>query len=582
MRIPRWLAVASALLGAAACKPGLIGDPAAESAPNDHPRKPSDPVDPNMPPPPPPPDPCLNAPVDVPFVPLQRMNGTQLLNTERAIFAQPSLTLTLESGESTNITQLEAEKINDAAETLIATRGHDAYAPCDVHGAGSDACAQTFIQMFGEKTFRRPLAPDELTWLTGVFNDARNIPDVDPPISFEEAIDVVAQVILQSPQHLYISALGVADNTLPAGIHRTTTFERATRLAYTLTNSTPDDALIAAAKSGALDAIEGLRLEAGRLLDGPGGHTIVRHFGASYAGINPTVSLPALETLPKDPTRFPFDSPALRSAIRTETEALFERVLYGNGGGGGSFSELMTTTDAYVNGPLAELYGVSGGPEDENTVAWVSLDHAQRAGLFTRAGFLAEFANQLYQSPIRRGVHIYRDTLCRVVPPPPPNVNTTPPAPSNDGPEALSVRAQTEQRTSSTFCNSCHGQFNPIGFTFEQYDAMGRWQTMDTGTTPAGTAFSVPVDANVNIAVSDLAGMVSGGVGISEKLAESREARDCMVKQWFTQMMGRTPDQEDTCTVAQLNHTFADSSDLHALVVDVMASAPTLYVRTGN
>ncbi|MFO0726303.1 MAG: DUF1592 domain-containing protein [Myxococcota bacterium] len=575
------LGLLATLLLASSCTSGQIGDPSVPRAsggptgPGPSPSaSPTPTPSPTMSPPPV--DPCQGAPVNVPYVALDRLNGAQILNTERAIFQQPSMTLALESGDTTSITQLEVEKLGTAAAALVETKGHDRYAPCDVDGAGSDSCADGFIHAFGEKAFRRPLSAEEVSLLSGVYQRTRALPDLSPPISFREAIDVVAQVILQSPQHLYKGAIGVNDASLPAGLKRTTGYERATRLSYALTNSTPDDQLLEAAKTGALDTVEGLKAAVRRLLDLPGGHAIVRHFGSSYAGINATVSLPALESLPKDSTRFPMDDPALRSAIRTETEALFEKVFYQSGD---TFSALMTSNDAYVNGPLAQLYGVAGGPSDESTFAWVKLDPSQRAGIFTRAGFLAEFANQRYQSPIRRGVHLYRDTLCRTVPPPPPNVNTTPPAPSQDGSQALSVRAQTEHQTSATFCNSCHGQFNPLGFAFEHYDAMGAWQTTDTGTTANGSHFTVPVNADVTITVSDLAGTISGGVGFSEKLAESHEARDCMAKQWFKTMMGRAPAVEDTCTVSQLAKGFSTSSELMSLVVDVMTSAPALYVR---
>jgi hypothetical protein len=507
------------------------------------------------------------------------MNGVQILNTERVLFHQPSMQLTLEAGDSTNITELEAEKIGDAALALVGTGGHDAYASCDVHGAGSDACARAFIDAFGQKAFRRPLGTDESAWLFGVYQSTKSLTGVSPAITFQEAIDVVAQVIVQSPQHLYVSAQGVSDPTLPAGVNRMTGYERATRLAYTLTNSTPDDVLIAAATSGALDTADGVRTQAARLLDAPSGHAIVKNFGASYAGINATLSLPALENLPKDPARFPYDNPALRSAIRAESEAFYERIFYA---GGNAFGALMTSTDAYVNAPLAKIYGVQNAPADASTFAWVTLDASERAGLFTRIGFLAEFANQRYESPIRRGLHIYRDTLCQAVPPPPPNVNTTPPAPTQNGSGVLSVRQQTEQRTSPAFCTSCHGQFDPIGFTFDNYDAMGAWQATNTGTTAAGMAFSVPVDSSVNVTNSDLAGMVTGAVALSAKMAESREARDCMTKKWFTYIQNRAPAQEDSCTVAGIASAFASSSDMHALVIDVMASAPGLYVRSGN
>jgi hypothetical protein len=519
---------------------------------------------------------CASAPVDVPVAFLLRMTGPQYLNTERALFNQPQLALPLEAGDTTVISQLEAQKIDDAAAAAVATGGHHALVPCDFTGAGSDACAQGFIDAFGQRAFRRPVTSDEEAWLMGVYHGALATQEVSPPFSFEEAVDIVAQVIIEAPQHLYISAQGVDDASLPPGLRRMTGYERATRLSYALTNTTPDDTLLAAAASGALDTTPGLRDQAQRLLDSPAGHELTKAFAASYLTIDATVKLPALEALPKDPARFPFDSPALRSAMRTESEALYESIFYA---AGGSFSKLMTSTDAYVNQPLAELYGVSNGPQDATTFAWVTLVATQRAGLFTRAAFLTQYANQDYQSPIRRGVHLFKQTLCQVLGPPPPNVDMTPPAATQMSNQSLSVRQQTELRTSPALCTSCHAQFNPMGFALGHYDAMGAWELADTGTNPDGTSFSALVDSTADMPGTDLKGTLTGGVDLSQKLASSTEALDCMASRWFSTLQGRPQAPQDACTLAAISSGFKQSSDMHAMVLDAVTSAPSLYVR---
>lgn len=568
----RSLLPALLILGLAGCE-GRIALP--KSSPGS-PNTPTTPNPTNPDPTMPMPDACANAPISVPASALQRMNGAQLLNTERTLFAQPSFTTPLESGATNVITQLEAQKIDDAASALVLTKGHHTYAPCDVTGSGSDSCAQGFINAFGQKAFRRPVASDEVQWLMQVFHDTLAIAGLPSPITFEEAIDVVAQVIVESPQHLYISALGVADNSLPAGIARMTGYERATRLSYMLTNNTPDDTLLAAAANGDLDDPMGVRAQAQRLLDTTDGHQMVRAFAGEYAGLNEQPTLPALEALPKDAAKFPFDSPALRTAMRAETQALYEQVFFG---AGGSFAKLMTSTDAYVNKSLGALYGVTGAPANDSTFAWVTLDGTQRAGFFTRAAFLTENANQDYQSPIRRGVHLYKHTLCQVVPPPPPNVNNVPPEPSATSGMNQSVRQQTETRTGDMYCQSCHSQFNPIGFSLEHYNAMGQWQDVDTGKDANGNSFTVPIDAASTITVSDLKGAVNGGVELSTKLSQSGQAMSCMTRQWFGYAFNRGIAPEDTCTVAAISNAFNSSNDMHALVLDVVASAPNLYVR---
>ena len=105
-----------------------------------------------------------------------------------------------------------------------------------------------------------------------------------------------------------------------------------------------------------------------------------------------------LEQVTKEEQHYPGVDDALLAAMRIETEALIERVMFE---GSGNFVDLLTSREAYVNGPLAELYGVSG-PSDADTFEWVTLPD-ERAGLLTRAAFLTVYSTATVTSPIRRG-----------------------------------------------------------------------------------------------------------------------------------------------------------------------------------
>ncbi len=513
---------------------------------------------------------------DVPTQALRRMTPEEYVATGRDLLEQPELPLTLPEPSGPIITEQETIALAAAAERLVGTGGHLRHAPCAVDGAHDPACATAFIRAFGKSAFRRPLHPEEVQWLEGVYTRTRNLPDLSPPISFRESLDAVALVVLQAPQYVYHVEEGAEDATAPEGLRRTTGFERAARLSYSLWGTLPDAELIVAAENGMLETAEQVRAQARRLLEDPRAELTVRRFASRWLGLNATTGTPSLDQLTKDGDKFPFDSPGLRRAMREESEALYQRVFFQEQG---SFQSLMTTTQAYVNGPLAELYGVSGGPSSAEEFAWVQLDPAQRAGLFTRAAFLAQHSGREYQSPIRRGVHVFREVLCQNLGPPPPDVNNVPFVPGQDG-VPLSTRQTTEVKTQGTDCQSCHAQVNPLGYPFENYDAMGGWQTAETGISPDGSPFTVAVDSTVTLPTSsDLAGPVQGPVAMVTRLAQSEQARNCMAEHWFEHVNQRKVTRADHCSLSAAKTRFAETDDMRELVLEVLASASTLYLR---
>jgi hypothetical protein len=518
---------------------------------------------------------CATAPIDVPVAPMTRLTAPQYLESAREILARPAATALLAETQGPIVSAREVELLADAATKLVALGGHRRDVPCSLDGGHDEACARGFIETFAARAFRRPLSAEEVTWLSGVYTSLRDDATVSPAFTFAEAIDAVAEVVLQSPQFLYRPEFGRQDPALPAGLLRLTGHELATRLSYTLWDSTPDRELLEAAASGALDSEAGVRAQAERLLADPRARPAIRRFASAWLDLDKTNLHPALELLQKDAARFPDDSPALRQSMRTESEALYERAFFRGPQG---FSWLMTTTEAYVDGPLGELYEVEGGPTTAGDHRWVQLDPSRRAGLFTRAAFLTQQASDDYQSPIRRGVHLIRKVMCWEMGDPPPNSNNTPAVPDSNGP-LRSVRQVTDARTSGDSCMSCHALINPIGYTLENYDALGAWQTHDTGVTAGGEPFTVPVDPSAEIVGTDLEGLIDGPLELSTRLATSEGAHDCMTERWFVRALGRAPAAQDACTVVRAQESFRTTGDLQALVVDLLASPAALHLR---
>ena len=504
---------------------------------------------------------------------LRRLMPDEYVNTARDLLATGDASPRLEAPVGDIIAALEVEKLSLAASELAKLGAHHRLVPCAVDGPADSACALGFIEAFAKLAFRRPPDQAEKTWLSGVYERLAARTDVTPRFSFREMIDAVAEVILQSPQHVYVHELGVQDTALPAGVRRLSGHERATRLSYLMWGTMPDAELTRAADAGELDKLEGLNTQAERLLDDPRAREMIRRLASSWLKLDDTPQHPSLEKLTKDKQRFPMDSPELRTAMRKETEALYERVFFQ---GEGSFKKLLTSTEAYVNAPLAALYGVAP-PAGPDAFGWVTLPADQRAGILTRAAFLTTTGAAEYQSPILRGVFVYRHVLCRSLPDPPADVDNTPPAPS-DAAEPRSVRELTTIKTSDSSCGNCHNLVNPVGFALEAFDALGRWQDQELVIFD-GQEHRVAVDSRATLAAGDLQGEVSGPVELSKRLSESQMAHDCAVDTWFEKALARKPAEADQCLLEKLRTDFRKSGDLRRLVLAIAGSDASLYIK---
>jgi hypothetical protein len=406
---------------------------------------------------------------------------------------------------------------------------------------------------------------DEVTWLMGVYTSTRAL-QVTPAVTFREAVDTVAQVMLQSPQTTSVNERGARPGMV--GPMPLTGFERASRLSYFLWNTAPDTALLDAAEAGQLDTEAGVRAQAQRLLASPRARTMVKRFASSWLELDATPTHVALEQLLKSPTRYPFDSPALRTAMRTESEALFERAFFDEQG---SFKAVLTSRKAYVNGPLASLYGVTG-PTTPTAWTWVDLP-ALRSGIFTRAAFLTSTASEEWPSPTRRGTTLYRRAFGLALPDPPADVDNTPLRPTA---ASLSVRDRLEVRTAPASCQGCHSVINPLGHTLGHFDGMGQYQQNDVGTQD-GMPFSVPIDATATVTVADLENeVISGGEQLSLALARSAQPTKAMADAWLTRALRRPIGAQEACLQHRARQTLAQTDDMRALLVTILASDEAL------
>lgn len=492
---------------------------------------------------------------------IQRLTPAEYTSTLRVLLGSDTLEPAVDADREPIATLDAVRKWYNAADVAVPSTAAwlSAYGRCDA--ASDEACAKQLYESFAERAFRRPLAEDERQWLASSW---AALPTRATPV---QRLEVMGELILQAPQFLYVYSQGT-----PAGaVNVLDGYARAERLAYFLWDAPPDGELLTAAAAGELESSEGMRAQAERLLADERAKPVLRSFLAEWLELNGATILPSLDETPKDAKLFPGFDGALRQSMRRELDAFMDHVMFE---ADGSLEELLTSTRAYVNAPLAELYGVKG-PTSEDEWAWVDLDETQRAGMLTRAGFLAVHASQNLTSPIRRGVYLLKEVLCVKLPSPPANVDNTPVEVT--GGDVKTVREATLQRTGSASCGACHTRINELGFAFEHYDAIGRWQDEE-----ALTGVAVDASADLSKSGSSLQGTVDGALELSRRLATSPEVAACATEKWFQVALRRSPVELDACSVQQIQAKTSETHSIRALLLALATSDAFLNVSHGE
>lgn len=415
----------------------------------------------------------------------------------------------------------------------------------------SDTKARAFIEQFGRRAYRRPLAVDEVERHLQVFQQGAGLGGDDP---FLEGVRVVLQTFLQSPYFLYrVETSDVADAN---GRIRLSGWEIASKLSYMLWDTMPDDALFDAAAAGTLDTPDGVAGEAARMLDDPRARGMVASFHAQNFKVD------SYKKIVKSVDKFPQFDESMRDMMVTETMMFVEDVVFEHPAG--DLATLLSAPYSFVNAALAPLYGVQG--EFTDGFVKTDLDPTQRAGVLTQLGFLAANASSTENDPIHRGVYLNLQILCTGLPPPPDVVPPPPPPMPGE-----SLRERIDRHTGIGTCGeSCHGYLiNPLGFAFEQYDPLGQWQTMDAGK---------PVDATGSFNFAQGTQSFDGGVELAKLIAASDEAHRCYVAHLLEYGYARVPQPADNKEILRLAEASRDGLySIKELILELAKSDAFLF-----
>lgn len=383
---------------------------------------------------------------------------------------------------------------------------------------------KAFARKFVERALRHPLTPEE----TAFFIEKQFARAPDPATGLRRTV----LLTLKSPGFLFREA-GTSD-----------AYAVASRLSFTLWDAPPDDALLQAARDGKLNTPEGVRAEAQRLMTDPRAWSKLREFLLLYLKVD------QVPELAKDEKRFPDFDVATATDLRTSLELFLEATAWSEKA---DFRELMLSEKVYLNGGLARLYGADLAPD----APFQAVTQPERSGILTQPYLLATLAYLSESSPIHRGVLLSRNFLGRTLAPPP--VAVSPVAASLQ--PKLTTRQRVSQQTKPAACSSCHDLINPLGFTLEKFDAIGRLRDKDNGQ---------PVDDRGSYNGKPL----KGSRELAKFLAESPEVHQAFVEKLFQNLTKQPIRAWGPETLPTLTQKFkTDEFNIRKLMVEVAVTA---------
>ncbi len=406
-----------------------------------------------------------------------------------------------------------------------------------------DECAQRILKRFMRRAYRRPVTDEEIDRLVALGHTAEQADN-----DFDEDVGLALQVVLVSPHFLFRiepDPPGGASQDRPLN-----DFELATRLSYFLWSTMPDEELFRLAEQGKLHDEGAIESQVRRMLDDPKSAALVENFAGQW------LQLRGLAKLSPDPERFPDFDESLRSAMRKETELFFEAIMKEDR----SVLDFLDADFTFINERLARHYGIEGIRGEDFRRVDLS---GNRGGVLTHASILALTSNPTRTSPVKRGKWILDNILGSPPSPPPAGVEEL--AEGDDAELLGSLRERMEQHRSNPECAVCHNQMDALGFSFENFDAVGAWRDRDgkfaidpSGTLPGGLSFD---------------GVASLRAILKEEKRE--EFTRCLTKKMLTYAIGLGLEPYDQCAENEIVERLRENDyKFSSLILGVTKSVP--------
>jgi hypothetical protein len=335
----------------------------------------------------------------------------------------------------------------------------------------NEAEVRACLTRFAERAWRRPLAADEIDRYVAVYTHESGVGE-KPRAAYLSAMAGV----LASKSFCYL------ENGDPNSQRRELNdFELASRLSYFLWGSLPDEPLLEAARTGSLERPEVLPSQVARMIADPKIARFLETFPRQWLELHRVGMFQPDRKIYRDYDLW-LEYSMTREPVETFAEAFRENL---------PVTDLLAGDWSMVNARLAEHYGLPA-PADAGFTRTTFTPDQHRGGLLTQAAVLSLTSDGTRHRPVHRGVWVSEALFGVTPPPPPPNVPPLEPTPADV--EKTTIRGQLAAHSTNAACAACHRKIDPLGFAFENYDAIGRWRTHEA--TAAGKGASPPVDAS--------------------------------------------------------------------------------------
>jgi mono/diheme cytochrome c family protein len=405
------------------------------------------------------------------------------------------------------------------------------------------ACAKKILSTLMRRAYRRSISEADLERPMAFYREGKSERD------FDTGIGKALSAVLINPEFLFRVEVD-PDKTAPGVAYRISDLELASRLSFFLWSSLPDDALLDSAIRGELRRPDVLEKHVRRMLADPRSYNLASNFAGQWLRLRNVTSVDPNVRLYPD-----FDD-NLRQAFRMETELFVDSVLREDR----SVLDLLRADYTFLNERLAKHYGIPNVYGSRFRRVELERD-SRRGGLLRQGSILAVSSYATRTSPVLRGVWVLSNIVGAPPPPPLPNV----PALDGNVPANLPVRERMAAHRANPVCANCHRTIDPVGFTLENFDAVGRWRENEGDSGSIDVSGTLPGLGDVN-----------GVAGLEEALLRRPELFSAtLTEKLLTFALGRGVEYYDAPAVRKiLREAQPGGYRFSSLILGIVNSAP--------
>ena len=384
----------------------------------------------------------------------------------------------------------------------------------------------------------------------------------------QQEVDKIMKFYKEGGMEMALSAILVSRDFLfrvekdpeklaPETVYSINDLELASRMSFFLWSSLPDEALLTAAEKNLLISKSEIKNQALRMLDDPRSESLVYNFA------NQWLYLRNLDSITPDGRLFPDFDHNLRQAFKRETELLFSDIIRNDR----SVLDLLRTKETWLNERLAKHYGIPHVYGSRFRKVQLKPE-IPRGGLLRHGSILTVTSYATRTSPVIRGNWILENFLGTPPPPPPPDV---PALDENSVSANLPIRERLAAHREKAACASCHNLMDPVGFSLENFDAVGRWRTTENG---------VPVDAEGGLPGGR---KFTGVEGLEKGLLERPDLFvRTLTEKLMTFALGRGIEPSDAPAIRQIVRDAKANNYRFSSIISGIVTSPPFTMRTSG